>query len=130
MKILNLLETTLLEQTVRLTDLYDDDELNDESEELYHFLSDDDLDIDFEVHTMTPEEAKTYTTARDDMTVFQSFKDHATKDQKAIVKSKISRYDTSRIIVTMNKTVLDGNHQLIAGIMANKPIKYINLADQ
>lgn len=119
----------ITEATVRLTDLYDEHELNDQSEQLYSYVDDDDLQKDFVIHEMTPAQAKTYVTARDDMTVYASFRKFATKAQKQLVRDKLKQYDANRIIVVINKTVLDGNHQLIAGIMANQPIKYIDLAN-
>ena len=114
---------------VRLSDLYDEAELRDEMEMLTHYLDDDDLQRAFDVHVLTPEQAKTYTTPKDNTTVWQAYRQFATREQKRVVREKARHYDANRIIVTMHNTVIDGNHQLIAGILAKQPIKYINLAD-
>lgn len=45
------------------------------------------------------------------------------------MRQKSKNFDNDRIIVVMNKTVLDGNHHLIAGILTNKPIKYIDVGE-
>jgi hypothetical protein len=121
-------EATATGQTVRLTDLYDESELTDPSEFLHNYIDEDDLERDFMVFQMTPQEARAYQTARDDMSVFDAFRQFASKAQKQLVKDKRLRYDTNRIIVVINKTVVDGNHQLVAGILAKQPIKYIDLA--
>ena len=78
---------------------------------------------------MTPKQAASITTSRDDTTVYQSYQDFATDESTNIVNDKIKHWDDSRIIVLMNSTLLDGNHHLIAGILANKSIKYIDLAE-
>jgi hypothetical protein len=119
----------LMEATVKLADLYDEHELQDQSEELQAYLDADDLVREFLVHTMSPTQAKTFRTARDDMTVFAAFKKFASQAQKQLVRDKARQFDNNRIIVVINRTVVDGNHQLIAGILADRPIKYIDLAE-
>jgi hypothetical protein len=125
-----LFESILLylnESTVTLHDLYDDHELYDESEQLYHWLNDDDLERSFQVQQMSAEQAKSLKTARNDTTVFNAFKDHATKEQKQLVKQKATNYDFNRIVVIAGDTVVDGNHQVIASIVSGNPLKYIDL---
>ena len=125
MKISEIISTN----TIKLSDLYDDSELNDETEAIYNFIDKDDLNREFVVHTMTPEQAKSVKTHRGDTTVYQSYKDFASDDAKQLIRDKISMWDTDRIIVLMNDTLLDGNHQLIAGIEKKEPVKYIDLAE-
>ena len=119
----------MCEQTIKLTDLYDDNELNDETEIMYNFIDVDDSNRNFKVHTMTPQQAKNIKTASKDTTVYQSYKDFATKEAKLLVNEKIKYWDRDRIILLINDVLLDGNHHFIAGIKTNKPIKYINLAE-
>ena len=115
--------------TVKLIDLYDEYELDDQREMLSNYVDTEDLDKDFTVHTMTPAQAKTYVTARDDMTVVDAYKQFANRDQKRLIRDKAKRYDADRIIVVFNHSVIDGNHHLMAGILANRPIKYIDLSE-
>lgn len=118
---------SLNESTIRLDDIYDWHELNDESESLYHYIDREDLKKDFVVQQMSPEQAKHLETIKNDMTVFDSYIQFASKSQKRLVNFKIKHYDTNRIIVIAGDSVVDGNHQVIASILANKPLKYINL---
>ncbi len=122
-------ESIATPQRVKLADLYDEGELEDESEAMYQYVDPEDLDRTFIVREMTPDEAKTYTTPHNDMTVIDAFKQFASKEQKSLVKGKRAQYDASRIIVVINKTVLDGNHHIVAGILNRQPIRYIDLAD-
>jgi hypothetical protein len=115
--------------TIKLTDLYDEDELSDPREQLHSYVDENDLQKDFVVHEMTPAQALTYVTPRDDMTVYQAFRQFAGKEQKRFVRERAKNFDHSRIIVTINNTVLDGNHHLVVGILAKQSIKFINLAE-
>ena len=125
-RFITLIET--LGATVKLADLYDDYELHDQREMLTNYVDPEDIDKDFVVQTMTPAQAKTYVTARDDMTVVDAFKQFASREQKRLVREKAKRYDADRIIVVFDRSVIDGNHQLMAGIIANRPIRYIDLS--
>lgn len=117
------------ESTIKLEDLYDWDELNDEGEQLYHWVDKNDLEKEFEVKQMSPEQAKGLDTARDDMTVFDAYNKFASKQQKKLVDDKIKHYDFNRVVVLANTTVVDGNHQVIAAILSGNPLKYIDLYD-
>lgn len=118
---------SLFESTITLHDLYDDHELHDESEQLYHWIDDEDLERNFQVKEMSADQAKTLKTARNDTTVFDAFNNHATKEQKRLVQSKAKQYDFNRIIVIAGNTVVDGNHQVVASILSNHLLKYIDL---
>jgi hypothetical protein len=118
------------ENTVTLNDLYDYDELNTESEMLYHWTTPQDHYIPFTVKTMQPEQLKKLKTPKNDMTVLDAFKQFADSEQKQLVKYKSKNYDHNRIIVIANNTVIDGNHHLIAAILTNNPTKYIDIYDE
>lgn len=47
---------------IKLSDLYDEDDLNNPYEMMTHFISDEDLENQFEVKIMTPEMGKSLTT--------------------------------------------------------------------
>lgn len=119
----------LTETTIKLTDLYDEDELSDPQEQLHSYVDEANLQKDFVVHEMTPAQAKTYVTPHDNTTVFDAFSAYASKQQKQFIRARAKNFDHSRIIVTIFKTVLDGNHHLMAGIIAKQNIKFINLAE-
>lgn len=113
--------------TVKLSDLYDYDEFSDDSEALHDFTEESDYDKSFVVKSMNPETAKKLQTFRDDMTVIDAYDDFATKEQKNLVKWKMRNYDNDRIVVIAGKTLVDGNHHVVAAILSGKPIKYIDL---
>lgn len=116
------------QKNVSLHDIYDDNELNDETEALYHWATDDVLAKDnFVVKMATPEQLKKLKTHTSDMTVFEAFRQFATEEQKQYVNRLVQNFDNDKIIVLANDTVLDGNHQLIAAIIANQPQKYIDI---
>lgn len=72
----------LLENTIKLINLYDEDALKDSTEQLFHYIDESDYHKDYVIRQMNPEEAKTYLTPRDDMTVYDSFIKFASKEQK------------------------------------------------
>lgn len=128
-KYINLIESATNAPTVMLIpDIYrDEDELFDETEIVGNFIDDEDLERTFTVKTMSPEKAKELTPPRKDETVWNIFNDYAEEDQKELVQDKIDHWDDGRILVLMNTSVLDGNHQVIASILSGKPFKYIDL---
>lgn len=129
-KYVTLIESATNQRVRLIPDIYEDeDEVWDEDEALSVFIDESDLEKDFTVRELTPEMAKTLTTPRKDTTVWDAFQDFATEEQEELVKHKVESWDQDRIVVVMNKILIDGNHHVIAGIMANRPIKYIDLAE-
>lgn len=118
------------ESTITLNDLYDYDELNDESETLYHWTTPEDYDKKYEIKIMQPNQLKNITTPNGDITVLDAYKQFADKNQKQLVKSKAKNFDHNRIIVIANNTIIDGNHHTIAAILTNNPVKYIDIYDE
>lgn len=124
-------ENHIVGSKVRLIpDIYEDeDDVFDETEIRSYFISEDDLENEFTIMDMGIEEAKLLETGRGNETVWSTFNELATKDQRNIIKHKIKNWDDDRIIVIMGKTVLDGYHQLIANILSGKRVKYIDLQE-
>jgi hypothetical protein len=119
-----------ISQKIRLQDLYDDYELNDSSEAKYNFLSPEDLNKQFTIKTMSPQEMKNLKTHFGDNTVIDVYKNFATPDQKQIVDDKIKYFEHDRIVLIANKTLLDGYHHVVAGILSNRPVKYIDIYEE
>jgi hypothetical protein len=117
-------------KSIKLTEIYDEHELHDNTEYMTDFIDKDDLDIDFPVKTMLPVDAKNVKMPHGDLTVFQAFNEHASQDQRNLVNEKMRPFDPNRVVLLINETLLDGHHHLVAGILSNNPIKYINLSDQ
>lgn len=120
----------ITENTITLNDLYDDSELNDETEDLYHWTHPDQHNTQYAIRTMFPDQIKKLKTSHGDMTLIDAFKQFATPDQKRLVKSKAKNFDHNRIVVIANNTVIDGNHHLIAAIASNNPVNYIDIYEE
>jgi hypothetical protein len=117
----------LFEETVKLSDMYDVDDLHDDAEILYHYIDPDQLDDEFEVKELSFDEAKKLKTPRGDMTVWQAYKDHAMPEQEDIIKKKLKNYDSDRVIVVYDDQVLDGNHHLIASLKQKLGVRLIDI---
>lgn len=131
-RILHIAESLrIADQLISIFDIVDEETLNDPQEYIYDLIDpEEEKNIKYKVQTISAKQAKKqFKTMQEDMTVFESYTNHAHKDQKEIVKDKMRSFDSDRIIVTSNNKVVDGNHHLIAAIKMNKPIKYINLQD-
>jgi hypothetical protein len=123
-----LLETNQGGRKVLLTDLYTVGELRDEGEKIAHETSPIDWEIPLTVHVMSPEQSREVE-AYHGVTVFVAYEKDATKAQKRIVAQKIKDFDEQRIIVLSANEIVDGNHHLIAAIISNKPVQYIDLSE-
>ncbi len=126
-----MIENASSTQTARLVpDLYDDEyEAMDSEEQRSAFIEEEDFETDFTVFTMTPEQAKKVLTLRGDMTVFDAYQELGDKRAKSMIKDKTTTYDKERIVLMMGENLLDGYHHLIAGILTNNPVKYIDLME-
>ncbi|RYF09433.1 MAG: hypothetical protein EOO77_23835 [Oxalobacteraceae bacterium] len=113
-----------------ITDLYDSDELMDESEALAHACSPMNWDDPLTVETMTAEEAKERVMARrGELSLWDAYQRDASKAQKAIVAKKAKAYDRERIVVLDGIDIIDGNHHVIAAILTNNPVLYVDLTE-
>lgn len=117
-------------EKVTLLDLYDIDELEDESESLYHWIDPDDYEKEFTVHILPYTQLKNLKTPIGDMTIWEAYLQFANSEQKQIVKDKVKNFDKDRIIVLANETVLDGNHHVIAAIKTKNTVKYIDIYEK
>lgn len=115
---------------ISLDEIYldDDSPLDRDNEIINNFVSPMDYDIKMPVRTMNANEASTRILV-DGRPLIEVYKDHATDDQKETVQYKIDRFDKNRIVVLNGDMVLDGNHHIIAAILSNRPLKYVDIQD-
>jgi hypothetical protein len=113
---------------VRLLDIYDELELDDEEEALYHFVCEDHEEVFYEVTEMEPDFFERLVSSSDGhSSILQLYRDHANKDQKSIVADKVDNFDEDRIVVLNRHIVVDGNHHIIAAAQLGRSIKVIDL---
>jgi hypothetical protein len=124
---INLLES-VGPQTVLITDLYDYDELQDESELLSQYAPPMDWDKPLTVKTMTREEMLDLKNQNWDPVV-NVYKTDAMRSQRKIVSQKKKSFDENRIIVTCDNQLIDGYHHFIAAYQLGKLLKYVALAE-
>ena len=113
-----------------IPDLYEDEEeVFDTSEIRSEFIDESDLEKEFTIKVMEPQVAKTIESSISNSTVWEVYNASSSNEQKKLVQYKVKNWDDDRIVLLMGKTLLDGNHHLIAGILSNNKIKYIDLSE-
>lgn len=117
-------------QTVLITDLYDTNELTEETEALAHACPPIYWDEPLTLRTMSASDAKNSIMAMiGNLTLWDAFERDASKKQKAIVNKKVKAFDHNRVVVLDGGAIVDGNHHVIAAIILDKPILYVDLGE-
>lgn len=107
-------------------DIYEDEDEAREEEELRHaFIHDDHFLESFEVKTMPVSTVKKLKISND--YIIDVYHDHAYDEQKELVQDKIDNWDEDKIVVMDGSIVVDGYHQVVAAILSNRAINYIDL---
>ena len=119
--------TEALGKTITMDELYPDG--FERGEILNDFVTPSEMSIELPIKTMTAKEASKLEAPFSSENILDVYNDHATSSQKKLVKDKMKKFDKNRIVVIENKTVLDGNHHVIAAILSNNSIKYVDLMD-
>ncbi|EPX83936.1 hypothetical protein Salmuc_01711 [Salipiger mucosus DSM 16094] len=114
---------------MRLTDLYDMRDLDDDEEMLFHAVSDDALEFDFEVRTMPAGQITTVKTALGDLTVVEAMEALAEDWQHELIAFKRENFDEDRVVILEDDRIIDGNHHLVAAHLEGRDLRYIQLTD-
>ncbi len=114
---------------MKLTDLYTNAEIRDESEALPHFVDMEDLDFDFFVKTMDNSLIGELLTWRGDKFLVASMNEYATPEQIDLINSMAETFDKDRCVVVDNGRVIDGYHHIMAAYKINEDVRYIDLND-
>lgn len=112
---------------MKLTDIYTEDELNQEDELLFHVASDEALVFDFEVRTLSHASLAGVMTHRGDASVIDSMSLYATQEQLELIAHKVAHFDEARVLVMEGESLVDGNHHLAAAHRAGRDVFYIDL---
>jgi hypothetical protein len=119
-------------KSMSLNDIYGSQWEVDESESIHSFVdSPSDWELQFPIIKYSVDQLKSLAvpSGSGNLTVLDAYKNYATNSQKKIVKHYMENDSdrNSMPIVIANKTVLDGNHRLVAAIMKNAPINVIDV---
>lgn len=117
-------------QEISLNDVYDGN-MPDRDELIWNFVGLSDFDIPFTVRTIRPYELDEILCDNygvDD--VEQLFK-KMQPNQEAIVRDYENDPNLSQQIIVMSgNRIIDGNHRALAAVLSNRPIKYIDVAEE
>ena len=114
---------------MKIQDLYPEEDLDDEIELLLSELSDDALEFEFEVRSLTHAQTARALTPIGDLTVAEAMHSLADADQWEIICHKQENFDAQRVIVMRGESVIDGNHHLMAAHLSGRGVNYIQLED-
>lgn len=114
-------------RTARLIDLYDEADLEDESETISHFVGPEDYEVALPVVTIAVPELLKLRTPAGDMSVIEAFDEFAEPEQEKIFKKKMKNFDPDRVIVVHGDRVIDGNHQVVAAHRLGRVVQAIDL---
>jgi len=114
---------------MRLLDIYDERDLDDETETLSLEVGEDELAFDFTVGMIEANALEAVKTYIGDMTVKEAFEEFAEGDQQEFVRRLTEGFDEDRVVILRGETMVDGNHHLMAAILIGKPVRFIDLDD-
>jgi hypothetical protein len=119
------------ENKVTLYNLYDGD-LPDDDEMLWNFIGHNDLDNDYIIQLMTPDQIMEIFKKQYQISDRKELDLLLTKSQKKIVNRYIKNpYLSDEIIVIAgNVAVIDGNHRAFAAVLSNRPIKAVDVYEE
>lgn len=119
-----------VENTITLNDLYDGS-YPDQDEQIWNHVGDNDFDIPFEIHTIRPMILSQVLEMQYGVDDIEDLFYKMQPDQEAVVRDYENDPNLSQqIIVFAGNWIVDGNHRALAAVLANKPIKYINISEE
>lgn len=115
-------------QTITLADIYS--EYPDHDEMIWNYVGDSDFDIPFTIQTINPNRLNIYLTSQYRIEHVEELFDMMDEDQRETVEHYENDPTLSnQIIVMSDGRIIDGNHRALAAVLANKPIKYIDVSE-
>lgn len=121
---------SIFENTISLADIYDGS-YPDSDELIWNFVGDSDFDIPFEVNIMRPMVLDQILCNQYGVDDIEDLFHKMQPEQEAIVLDYQNDPNLSnQIIVLHQDRIIDGNHRALAAVLANKPIKYIDVSEE
>lgn len=117
--------------TISLNDLYKGD-FPDDDELFWNFVSKSDLDMQFHIQKMSPQQIKFTLLSHYQVETIDELLDMLNDDEDR--KELISKYSSdpnleNEIIVVHDGVIIDGNHRALAAAMSKKSIHFIDLSE-
>lgn len=121
---------SIFEDTISLADIYDGS-YPDSDELIWNYVGDSDFDIQFEVNTMRPMILEQLLCNQYGVDDVEDLFHKMQPEQEAIVSDYQNDPDLpNKVIVLYQDRIIDGNHRALAAVLANKPIKYIDVSEE
>ena len=123
------LDTVVGESTVTLNKLYGDNK-PDRDETIWDYGTMI-WDNEYPVETINPNKLNLYLQSQYRIEHYEELFDMMDEEQQEIVEKYVNDPNLSNsIIVLDNGYIVDGNHRALAAVIANKPIKYIDIGEE
>jgi predicted nucleotidyltransferase len=116
-------------KTITLADIYDG-AYPDDDEVIWNYVGDSDFDIPFTVQTIQPMILDQILTMQYGVEHIEDLYDIMQPEQIEIIDHYKNDPNLSHQVIVMNQDrIIDGNHRAAAAVLANKPIKYIDISE-
>jgi len=120
----------MTESTITLADIYDG-AYPDQDEVIWNYVGDSDFDIPFEINTMQPFVLDQVLCQQYGVEDIEDLYDKMQPEQEEIIDHYKNDPNLSQqVIVLYQDRIIDGNHRAVAAVLANKPIKYIDVSEE
>lgn len=118
-----------VEETITLRDLYNDG-MPDRDENIWNYISPSDLDHPFEINVVRPQIIEFMLLQRYGVDDIEDLFNKMTEEQKELIDEYKNSPDLSKNIIVLSQDfIVDGNHRAVAAVLANKPLRYIDLTE-
>ncbi len=114
---------------MKLGDLYNNAELTDESEALFHCLCAEVEGFDFTSKLLAWEDIVLLEPWGGGVKLIASMDALATPEQIELINEKAHSFDAGRCVVLEGVRVVDGHHHLVAAYKIQEDVSYIDLED-
>jgi hypothetical protein len=117
-------------KTITLADIYDG-AYPDDDEMIWNYVGDSDFDIPFTVQTIQPMTLDQILTMQYGVDDIEELYDMMQPEQIEIIDHYKNDPNLSHQVIVLNQDrIVDGNHRAVAAVLANKPIKYIDVSEE
>jgi predicted nucleotidyltransferase len=122
--------TESISNTITLSDIYDG-AYPDDDEVIWNYISDSDFNIPFTIQTIQPMILDQMLTMQYGVDDIEDLFDKMQPEQVEIIEYYKNDPNLSHQVIVLNQDrIIDGNHRAVAAVLANKPIKYVDVSEE